>query len=72
MFESEEARKNYEEHPAHMDLREERLAVWIGDAAESALGFDKPKASTHAASANVRFRNIPTPSRQGVASRPSH
>lgn len=40
VFESEEARKGYEEHPAHMALREECLAVWVGDAAESALVFD--------------------------------
>ncbi len=40
VFESEDARKGYEEHPAHMDLRDECLAVWIGDAAASALVFD--------------------------------
>jgi hypothetical protein len=40
VFESEEARRVYEEHPAHMDLRDECLAVWIGDAASSALVFD--------------------------------
>lgn len=40
VFESEEARQVYEEHPAHMDLRDECLAVWIGDASESALVFD--------------------------------
>jgi hypothetical protein len=40
VFESEDARRVYEEHPAHMDLQEECLAVWIGDAAESALVFD--------------------------------
>jgi hypothetical protein len=40
VFESEEARKGYEEHPAHMDLRDECLAVWVGDASESALVFD--------------------------------
>ncbi len=40
VFESEAARQVYEEHPAHMDLQEECLAVWIGDAAESALVFD--------------------------------
>jgi Stress responsive A/B Barrel Domain len=40
VFESEAARQIYEEHPAHMDLRDECLAIWIGDAAESALVFD--------------------------------
>lgn len=40
VFESEEARRIYEEHPAHMDLQEECLAIWVGDAAESALVFD--------------------------------
>ena len=40
VFESEDARRVYGEHPAHMDLQEERLAVWIGDAAASALVFD--------------------------------
>jgi hypothetical protein len=40
VFESEEARRIYEEHPAHMDLQEECLALWIGDAAESVLVFD--------------------------------
>jgi Stress responsive A/B Barrel Domain len=40
VFESEAARQVYEEHPAHMDLQEECLAVWIGDAAASALVFD--------------------------------
>ncbi|HEX4126080.1 MAG TPA: Dabb family protein [Acidimicrobiales bacterium] len=40
VFESEAARQVYEEHPAHMDLQEECLAVWIGNAAESALVFD--------------------------------
>ena len=40
VFESEDARKGYEVHPAHMDLRDECLAVWIGDASESALVFD--------------------------------
>jgi stress responsive alpha/beta barrel protein len=40
VFESQEARDGYEDHPAHMDLREECLAVWIGDASESALVFD--------------------------------
>jgi hypothetical protein len=40
VFESQQARDGYEEHPAHMDLQEECLAVWIGDAAESALVFD--------------------------------
>lgn len=40
VFENEDARKGCEEHPAHMDLRDECLAVWVGDAAESALVFD--------------------------------
>jgi Stress responsive A/B Barrel Domain len=40
VFESEEARRIYEEHPAHMDLQEECLALWIGDASESVLVFD--------------------------------
>jgi hypothetical protein len=40
VFESEEARRIYEEHPAHMALQEECLALWIGDAAESVLVFD--------------------------------
>ena len=40
VFESEDARRGYEEHPAHMELRDECLAVWIGDASESALVFD--------------------------------
>jgi hypothetical protein len=40
LFESEAARQVYEEHPAHMDLKDECLALWIGDAAESALVFD--------------------------------
>lgn len=40
VWESEAARQNYEEHPAHMALQEECLAVWIGDASESALVFD--------------------------------
>ena len=40
VFESEVARKVYEEHPAHMDLSDECLAIWIGDASESALVFD--------------------------------
>jgi Stress responsive A/B Barrel Domain len=40
VFESEDARRVYEEHPAHMDLREECLAIWVGDASESALVFD--------------------------------
>jgi Stress responsive A/B Barrel Domain len=45
VFESQEARDGYEEHPAHMDLRDECLAVWIGDASESALVFDFLKPS---------------------------
>ncbi|HEY1988100.1 MAG TPA: Dabb family protein [Acidimicrobiales bacterium] len=40
VFESEAARQVYEEHPAHMDVKDECLATWIGDAAESALVFD--------------------------------
>lgn len=40
VWESEAARAGYEEHPAHMDLRDECLAVWVGDASESALVFD--------------------------------
>lgn len=40
VFESEEARDNYEDHPAHMALRDECLALWIGDASESVLVFD--------------------------------
>lgn len=40
VFETEAARQVYEEHPAHMDLRDECLAIWIGDASESALVFD--------------------------------
>jgi Stress responsive A/B Barrel Domain len=40
VFESEEALKVYEQHPAHMDPQEECLAVWIGDAAAPALVFD--------------------------------
>lgn len=40
VFESEAARQVYEEHPAHMDLKDECLAIWIGDASESALVFD--------------------------------
>jgi hypothetical protein len=40
VFESEDARRVYEEHPIHMDLQEECLAVWVGDAAASALVFD--------------------------------
>ena len=40
VWESEAARQYYEEHPAHMALQEECLAVWTGNAAESALVFD--------------------------------
>jgi hypothetical protein len=40
VFENEAARQIYEEHPAHMNLRDECLAIWIGDASESALVFD--------------------------------
>ena len=40
VFESEAARQVYEEHPAHMDLQDECLAIWTGDASESALVFD--------------------------------
>jgi hypothetical protein len=40
VFESEGARDGDEEHPAHMDPRDECLAVWIGDASQSALVFD--------------------------------
>ncbi len=40
VFESEEARDGYEEHPAHMALVDECRALWVGDAAESALVFD--------------------------------
>jgi hypothetical protein len=40
VFESEAARQDYEDHPAHMDLQEECLAIWVGDASESALVFD--------------------------------
>lgn len=40
VWESEAARQNYEEYPAHMALQEECLAVWTGNAAESALVFD--------------------------------
>jgi hypothetical protein len=40
VFESEHARDVYEEHPIHMDLQEECLALWIGDASDSALVFD--------------------------------
>jgi Stress responsive A/B Barrel Domain len=40
VFENEEARDRYEDHPAHMALRDECLALWIGDASESALVFD--------------------------------
>jgi hypothetical protein len=40
VFESEAARAGYEENPAHMALQDECLALWVGDAAESALVFD--------------------------------
>ena len=40
VFESEWARDNYEDHPAHMALKDECLALWVGDASESALVFD--------------------------------
>ena len=40
VFENEAARQAYEERPSHMDLRDECLAIWIGDASESALVFD--------------------------------
>lgn len=40
VFESEEARDGYEVHPAHMALQQECLAIWVGDASESALVFD--------------------------------
>lgn len=40
VFESEAARADYEEHPAHLALKDECLALWVGDAAESALVFD--------------------------------
>jgi hypothetical protein len=40
VFESEAARAGYEEDPAHMALQDECLALWVGDAAESALVFD--------------------------------
>ncbi len=40
VFENEHARKVYEEHPAHMDLRDECRRFWVGDASESALVFD--------------------------------
>ena len=40
VFESEEARDTYEDHPAHMALKDECLALWVGDAAESVLVFD--------------------------------
>ncbi len=40
VFESEEARQVYEEHPSHMDMRDECLAIWVGDASQSALVFD--------------------------------
>jgi hypothetical protein len=40
VFESEAARAGYEENPVHMDLQDQCLALWVGDAAESALVFD--------------------------------
>jgi hypothetical protein len=40
VFESEKARDNYDVHPAHMALNDECLALWVGDASESALVFD--------------------------------
>jgi hypothetical protein len=40
IFESEQARDKYEDHPAHMALKDECLALWVGDASESALVFD--------------------------------
>jgi hypothetical protein len=40
VFESERARDEYEDHPAHMALKDECLALWVGDASESALVFD--------------------------------
>ena len=40
VFESEKARDDYEDHPAHMALKDECLALWVGDASESALVFD--------------------------------
>jgi hypothetical protein len=40
IFESEQARDHYEDHPAHMALKDECLALWVGDAAESVLVFD--------------------------------
>lgn len=40
VFDSELARAGYEEHPAHLALRDECLALWVGNAAESALVFD--------------------------------
>ena len=40
IWDSEASRAGYEEHPAHLALRDECLALWVGDAAESALVFD--------------------------------
>jgi Stress responsive A/B Barrel Domain len=40
VFKSEMARDEYEDHPAHMALKDECLALWVGDASESALVFD--------------------------------
>jgi Stress responsive A/B Barrel Domain len=40
VFESEMARDEYEDHPAHMALKDECLALWVGDASEAALVFD--------------------------------
>ena len=59
VFESEEARAGYEEHPAHMELRDECLAVWIGDAAASALVFDFRLPSDPPAPDTYRFAPAP-------------
>jgi hypothetical protein len=40
VFESEGARAGYEEHPARLALKDECLAIWVGDVSESALVFD--------------------------------
>jgi Stress responsive A/B Barrel Domain len=40
VVESEKARDDYEDHPAHMALKDECLALRVGDASESALVFD--------------------------------
>jgi len=40
VFESEIARDEYEDHPAHVALKDECLALWVGDASEAALVFD--------------------------------